>query len=200
MLDQHVQFLDHDLDQRYLAATTNLQRRELALAGLTNLLLWLGWIQSVETFGLKWADTTLITPHMAPSVDLPAGCGVLNYKMLPETKTSWSTRPNIVMAYPALSLDFVLANGSIMLAFTVMCSMIGLKITVLSFHTKTVLLGPLITFVTLTSTLCSMPSRQPEILSCVPLMVHQAIPLKINSGHCTVTVVVPTPMCCGVAP
>ena len=48
--DRHVRWLDKDLNRRYLAATTDEERLELARAGLANITFWLLWLRSCELF------------------------------------------------------------------------------------------------------------------------------------------------------
>ncbi len=76
---------------------------ELALAGLANLFLWLGWLRSSKTFGLHWHDLQTTEPADGPLDDLPVGCGVLHYRLLPETKSSRTKRADLAIAYATLS-------------------------------------------------------------------------------------------------
>ncbi|CAJ1938790.1 unnamed protein product [Cylindrotheca closterium] len=62
LLDRHVRFLDSALAKTFLDAKNDFQRRKLSLAGLANLTLWLGWLQSSECFGLNWEDCSLVEP------------------------------------------------------------------------------------------------------------------------------------------
>lgn len=101
--DRHVRWMDQDLDGRYLSARTPAIKRELALAGLANLALWLGWLRSRECFDLTWADVTVVRPEDAASVDLPPHTGMVAFDMQPETKSSRHTRVDVLMAYCTLS-------------------------------------------------------------------------------------------------
>ena len=103
LLDRHVRALDRTLNERYLAATLDSEKRELALAGFANLSLWLGWLRSGEKFGLNWEDCAVTEPANGPSKDLPVGIGAVCLRMLPETKSARSHRPDVVMAYLTLS-------------------------------------------------------------------------------------------------
>jgi hypothetical protein len=103
LLDRHVRWLDADLDRRYRAATTPAVRDELAKAGLANLSLWLGWLRSAENFELQWSQVSMVEPADGPSVDLPRGCGVVQYFMQPETKSSRSQTADVVIAAKTLS-------------------------------------------------------------------------------------------------
>lgn len=103
LLDRHVRHLDHTLDQQYLASTSLLTRYALALAGLANLLLWLGWLRSSECFGLTWSDFRVIEPCDSATVDLPLGCGLLSCRLGPETKSARTHRSDVPLAYKTLS-------------------------------------------------------------------------------------------------
>jgi hypothetical protein len=86
LLDCHIRALDQELNRSYLASTSPLERRELALAGLANLFLWLGWLRSSECWELSWADLLVIEPADSATVDLPTGCGMVSGRLAPETK------------------------------------------------------------------------------------------------------------------
>jgi hypothetical protein len=101
--DRHVRWMDNDLDARYCSARDPAAKRELALAGLANLSLWLGWLRSRETFDLEWSDVTVVRPEDAAMADLPPNCGMVAYDMQPETKSSRSVRVDVLMAYQTLS-------------------------------------------------------------------------------------------------
>jgi hypothetical protein len=103
LLDCHMGFMDHSLDQKYLAATTLLHHKELDLAGFSNLLFWLGWLRSSKSFGLAWLDMRLIEPRDSATVDLPAGCGLISCRLGPETKSAWTHQLDVPLAYKTLS-------------------------------------------------------------------------------------------------
>jgi hypothetical protein len=78
--------------------------RELALAGLANLLLWLAWFWTSEAFGLGWECIQLLEPHRGPKHDLPLGCcGLLELFLNPETKSMRHARASVLIAYRTLS-------------------------------------------------------------------------------------------------
>jgi hypothetical protein len=49
--------------------------RKIAAAAVTNLIRWLGWLQSQELFSLTWGDVTVTRPKVGPCLGLPAGVG-----------------------------------------------------------------------------------------------------------------------------
>ncbi|CAJ1960563.1 unnamed protein product, partial [Cylindrotheca closterium] len=71
LLDRHIRALDHFLDRQFYEATSDVQRRDIALAGLANLVLWLGWLRSAECFGLNWEDCSILEPEDYGQADLP---------------------------------------------------------------------------------------------------------------------------------
>jgi hypothetical protein len=80
--------MDQTFNQNYLNATTFDAKRRWALAGLANLLLWLGWLRSMETFSLTYADVLVVDPSDGRVYELPAGLGMLLLRLLPQTKSN----------------------------------------------------------------------------------------------------------------
>jgi hypothetical protein len=145
LLDRHVRCMDADLDRRYRAATTPAVRDELAKAGLANLSLWLGWLRSAENFELQWAQVSMVEPADGPSVDLPRGCGVVQYFMQPETKSSRSQTADVVIAAKTLSGYRIGRSGSIVVSGPTR-ALSGPRIRLWSFRIRMALRGLLSTF------------------------------------------------------
>ena len=103
LLDRHVRHLDSSLEALFAQARTEVERRRFALAGLANLLFWLGWLRSSEVFSLCWQDIEVTRPRDGPLVDLPPGCGMLAISLLPETKSSRTDSADVIVAYRTLS-------------------------------------------------------------------------------------------------
>jgi len=99
LLDRHVRYVDLELNLRYRQTTSFAERRDVALAGLANLFLWLGWIRSGECFELAWADVTCLEPADGPQLDLPVGCGLVQLRLAPETKSDRGKRADVLLAY-----------------------------------------------------------------------------------------------------
>lgn len=55
--DRHIRAFDRYFNENYLAAHLRTDRRQWALAGLANAVLWLAWLRSSKLFGLRWQDT-----------------------------------------------------------------------------------------------------------------------------------------------
>jgi hypothetical protein len=104
LLDRHVQSLLVDLEETYLSAHTPLTTsRKPASAGLSTLLLWMGWLRSSDMFDIYWSDFDVVEPVDGPTVDLPLGCGIVGIHLGPKTKTSCDKPVNMSMAYQLLS-------------------------------------------------------------------------------------------------
>ncbi|CAJ1945413.1 unnamed protein product, partial [Cylindrotheca closterium] len=103
LLDRHVRCLDSDLDALFRAATNPVEKRDIALAGLANLSLWLGWLRSSECFDLNWDDVECLEPEDGDKEELPTGCGLLKLRLAPETKSDRSRRADVLVAYRTLS-------------------------------------------------------------------------------------------------
>lgn len=99
LTQEHIMFLDRDLDLRYRRATRSAERRLVSLAAVANLFLWLGWLRSSEVFSLRWSDVTVIDPTQGPLHGLPPNCGALLLDLLPETKSSRSQTADVVIAF-----------------------------------------------------------------------------------------------------
>jgi hypothetical protein len=103
LLDSQVRAFDAALNDSFLQARSSSGRREYALAGLANLTLWLGWLRTSECFGIAWPDCTLLHPDQGPEQDLPPGCGMVSFRLAPETKSDRVRRPDVVVAYQTTS-------------------------------------------------------------------------------------------------
>ena len=99
LLERHVIAVDRHLNQIYKTTTCPLQRREAALGGLGNVLLWLGWLRSGECFGLAWDDIEAYHHRRHAEYELPEGLGFVSLLLAPETKSSRSKRADIILAH-----------------------------------------------------------------------------------------------------
>jgi hypothetical protein len=91
------------LDAKWEAGKTPSDRREIAAAAVAHLFAWLGWLRSVEPLSLTWDDVTLTRPRHGPRVGLALGIGVIELRLLPETKTNRTKVADIVIAYACAS-------------------------------------------------------------------------------------------------
>jgi hypothetical protein len=60
------------LESLWVRSHTRDGRREIAAAGVANLLGWLGWLHSQELFSLSWGDVTITRPADGPRLGAPA--------------------------------------------------------------------------------------------------------------------------------
>lgn len=103
LLSRHIAHLDSELYQMYCQEQDPVNRREVALAGLLNVALWLGWLRSREALDMEWADLTLTLPADGPTLDLPPHTGAVQLRLRPETKSDRSLRADVIMAYSTKS-------------------------------------------------------------------------------------------------
>jgi hypothetical protein len=99
----HIKFLDEQFTASYRTAPTRALQHEAAAAGTANLLFWLGWVRSNEGFALLKEDVTITTPNQGPRKGLPLGVGVVEIRLLPETKTNSARVADIIVAYTCFS-------------------------------------------------------------------------------------------------
>ena len=99
LLERHVREVGLYLNHIYKTATDPIVRREAALGGLANLLLWLGWLRSMECFTLTWEDVDSIHHSRSAKYELPTGVGFLELRLAPETKSNRTKRVDVVIAH-----------------------------------------------------------------------------------------------------
>jgi hypothetical protein len=95
----HIAYIDAKLDEAYIRATTDEDRHELACAGSSNLMAYLGWLRSGEVFGGDRADLTLTRPEEGPTRGLPPGVGAVEYNLSEETKSNPCQTADVIMAW-----------------------------------------------------------------------------------------------------
>ena len=103
LLDRHVRAIDQRLLEAWEHSKDPTARREISLAGLANLLAWLGWLRASELFGLRWCDVTLVSGMKAAEYDLPPGVGALLLRLAPETKSERGHSVDVPIAYQTKS-------------------------------------------------------------------------------------------------
>jgi len=103
LLDRHIRFMDAALLRFFRHATSPHLRRKWALAGLANLVFWLGWLRSAETFHLRWCDFHIIRPEDGARHDLSPGLGAVLLRLQPETKSNRLATADVAIAYTTLS-------------------------------------------------------------------------------------------------
>ena len=94
----HVRWLNDSLELRYWQTSVPTLRLELARAALANIVAWLGWLRAQELFGLRWC-VVLTSPQDGPTMDLPDHVGVIEYRLLEQTKSDRTRAADCVTAY-----------------------------------------------------------------------------------------------------
>lgn len=103
LLGRNVIWLDRWMDKRYREAPTWTERRNWAMAGTANALLWLGWLRGGEAFARRWQDLSIIEPRAGPFYDLPPNTGAILLNMGPETKSNRIHEVDVAIAYRTMS-------------------------------------------------------------------------------------------------
>ena len=98
LLERHIIAMDQELEALFRAPYSSSMRRSIALGGFANVTLWLAWLRSSETFGLRFEDVIITLPSQGLSRDLPDGTGMLEYILLPETKSASTFRADVIVA------------------------------------------------------------------------------------------------------
>lgn len=100
--DRHVRWLNDDLDRRYRMAVNMEEKRELALAGLANLVLWLLWLRSREVFDTDWEEVEISAPNPQEDQELLHKAGFVRWT-LHESKSQRGCRVDTISAFRTLS-------------------------------------------------------------------------------------------------
>ena len=99
----HIHYLDTQLDQAYLQACTVEAQHDLAVAGCSNLFFYLGWLRGGELYHGGVDDLHLTPPADGLTKGLPPGIGVIEFNLLPETKSDPCRTADVVIAWKTLS-------------------------------------------------------------------------------------------------
>ena len=91
------------LDAKWDTCVSRNDRLDTAAAAVAHLLAWLGWLRSFELFSITWADVKITSPLHGPRVGLAMGTGVIELRLLPETKSNRTKVADIVIAYACAS-------------------------------------------------------------------------------------------------
>ena len=95
----HLKFLMAQFDTLWAVATTDAARHEVATATCATLVLWLAWLRGGETFALRWEDVKLVPPEQGAACGLPPGLGFIEFRLLPEPKSSPHQTADVVIAW-----------------------------------------------------------------------------------------------------
>jgi hypothetical protein len=99
LLDQHVSWTNlHYLEVQGSTWVLTV-KLDTCRATITNLLAWLAWLQSMETFNIRWDGIQVTNPPDGPQQGLPTGMGVIQVNLPLQTKSSESRTADVVIAY-----------------------------------------------------------------------------------------------------
>jgi hypothetical protein len=98
----HIAYIDARLEEAFLRALPE-DQHELACAGCSNVMAYLGWLRSGEMFESQREDVTLTPPDEGPLRGLPEGMGAVEFSLGDETKSDPCKTADVVMAWETLS-------------------------------------------------------------------------------------------------
>ena len=99
----HIAYLDTQLDCAYTQASTVDDQHDLAIAGCSNLFFYLGWLRGGELYHGVPDDLILTPPSEGSTKGLPPGIGVIDFNLLPETKSDPCRTADVVIVWTTLS-------------------------------------------------------------------------------------------------
>lgn len=103
LLARHVEYMDKHFEVLYQHATNPSIQREICRAAAANSSYWLSWLRANELFNMDWKDLDITLPDDGPSKDLPPSVGVLEYRLLPETKSNRTRTADVITAFTSCS-------------------------------------------------------------------------------------------------
>jgi hypothetical protein len=99
----HIAYIDAHLNNLYETALDDDSRHELACAGAINLLAYLGWLRSMETFAAASDSVTLVYPLDGPTRGLSPNIGAIELRLLAATKSDQMMTADVIIAWTSLS-------------------------------------------------------------------------------------------------
>jgi hypothetical protein len=99
----HMHWIERYYLSLYFNAKTRTDRKSFSRAAITHLASYLGWLRSMETFGLHWGEVQSTLPVDGPSFRLPPGFGVVLLQLLRQTKLSQFAQVDVVIAFTTAS-------------------------------------------------------------------------------------------------
>lgn len=79
------------------------RRRDVAAAAVTHIGMFQSWLRSNEFFSLNWGDVSSTPPDRHMEKGLQPGVGVIEMRLLDETKTNRTKVADVIVAYTSLS-------------------------------------------------------------------------------------------------
>ena len=76
---------------------------EIVAAQCVELLAWLGWLRSSETFNIRLEDVEMVPPGKGDMYNFPSNVGAILLQLLPSTKSSRNKQVDVVIAWQTAS-------------------------------------------------------------------------------------------------
>ena len=99
LLDRHIRWIDNFLDGAFRNPGSVAHKIDVCTAAACNLILWLGWLRSLECMSLTWDDCTLIRPGRGAKYDIPRSVGAILLRLLAQTKASRRLTADVLIAF-----------------------------------------------------------------------------------------------------
>ena len=100
----HIKWIDDKLEEGWRSSALDEDRRhDFTIAGVANLLAYLGWLRGGEIFEATDDDMVLTPPVAGTTRGLPPNVGAIEFSLLPETKSDPAKVADVVVAYETLS-------------------------------------------------------------------------------------------------
>jgi hypothetical protein len=99
----HIAYIDAHLENLYDGALDADSKHELACAGTINLLAYLGWLRSMETFSVQSDSVTMNESADGPSRGLGPNIGTIELRLLALTKSDQAVTADVIIAWLSLS-------------------------------------------------------------------------------------------------
>jgi hypothetical protein len=99
----HIAYIDQHLQVLYAQASDLNTCHDIACAGAVNLLAYLGWLRSRETFEMATDSVNLIAPVDGPTRNLSPNIGAIEFRLLAATKSDPTVTADCVVAWTCLS-------------------------------------------------------------------------------------------------
>jgi hypothetical protein len=103
LLLHHIIWMEKHFKALFANAVERCGRVDACRAAPTLGLAYLAWLRALETFGLTWGDVTVTNPTDGPTLGLPFGIGVIQLKLLAQTKSNQAAAADMIIAYTSAS-------------------------------------------------------------------------------------------------
>ena len=103
LLHPHIQWMTDQLEALFRQEQSSERRSDLCRAAIATLVGWLAWLRGNECFSLTWKDVTMLDPSLGPTKGLVKGLGMVNFRLLPQTKGDRSRTVDVVVAWTTAS-------------------------------------------------------------------------------------------------